>query len=119
MLVSMQVSVTGGGLFAYFVTFLLAWVFYAVTLHLASLYVIGDAPHQRAALAAPVPAFVVILLQQYHPAIIVPVSFISDALAIHFAYQLRTRMTFVLTLAHYAIAAIMGFALLNIITYLA
>lgn len=114
----MQVSVTGGGLFAYFVTFLLAWVFYAVTLHLASLYVIGDAPHQRAALAAPVPAFIVLLLQQYPPAIIVPVSFISDGIAIYYAYQLRGRMTFVLTLAHYAIAVIMGFALFNIITYI-
>lgn len=114
----MQAGVTGGGLFAYFVTFLLAWVFYAVTLHLASLYVIGDAPHQRAALAAPIPAIVVILLQQYQPAIVIPVSFVSDALAIYFVYQLRARMTFVLTLAHYAIAAIIGLALYNIITYL-
>jgi hypothetical protein len=114
----MQVDVTGGGLFAYFVTFLLAWVFYAVTLHLATLYVLGDEPHQRAALAAPIPALVSILLQQYGPAVVVPVSFFSDAFAVYFVYKLGTRMTFILALAHYAIAAIIGLALYNIITYL-
>jgi hypothetical protein len=118
MLFPMQVDVTGRGLFAYFVTFLLAWVFYAVTLHLATLYVLGDVPHQRAALAAPIPALVSILLQQYGPAIVIPVSFFSDALAIYFVYKLRARLTFILTLAHFAIAAIIGFALLNIISYL-
>jgi hypothetical protein len=118
MLIPMQVNVIGGGLFAYFVTFLLAWVFYAVTLYLATRYVLGDVPHQRAALAAPVPALVSLLLQPYSAVIIIPVSFLSDAVAIHLAYKLRARMTFILTLAHFTIAVIIGLALLNIITYL-
>lgn len=116
--IPIQADVTGGGLFAYIVTFLIAWVFYAVTLHLAALYVIGDTPHQRATLVALVPALVSLLLQQYGPLVVIPVSFLSDAVAIYFVYQLYTRLTFVLTLAHYVIAAIIGFALYNIITLL-
>ncbi|MFC7176508.1 DUF7473 family protein [Halosegnis marinus] len=36
-----------------------------MTLHLAATFFIGDVPSQRAAYAAPVPAAVSILLQQY------------------------------------------------------
>ncbi|MFC6961696.1 DUF7473 family protein [Halocatena marina] len=115
----MQADASGAGLLAYLVTFLIAWVFYAATLHLAALYVIGDTPHQRATLAAAVPAFVSLFIQQYEPLVVIPILFLTDAVAIHFVYQLYARMTLVLTLAHYAIAAIIGFALYNIITLLA
>lgn len=113
-----MVDLTGGGLFAYVVTFLLAWVFYAVTLHLAALYVIGDTPHQRAALAGAVPALVSLLIQPYGPLIAVLLSFCSDVAAIHYVYRLRKRGTALLTIAHYTIAVILGVALFNIITLL-
>lgn len=113
-----MVDLTGGGLFAYIVTFLLAWVFYAVTLHLGALYVVGDSPHQRAALAGAAPALVSLLIQPYSPLVVAPLSFCSDAVAIHFVYRLNKRGTALLTIAHYAIAVIIGFALFNIITLL-
>lgn len=116
--VLLQVDPTGGGPFAYVVTFLIAWVFYAVTLHLGALYVVGDTPHQRAALVGVVPAVVSLVVQLYSPVVAVVLALLSDAVAIHVVYKLRRRGTALLALAHYTIAIIFGFALFNIITLL-
>lgn len=116
--VVLQVDPTGWGPFAYVVTFLIAWVFYAVTLHLAALYVLGDTPHQRAALAGAVPAVVSLVIQPYSPLVAVVLALLSDAAAIHVVYKLNRRGTALLALAHYTIAVIFGFALFNIITLL-
>ncbi len=37
-------SLTGGGILAVLVTVLVTWLFYAVTLHLAATFFIGDVP---------------------------------------------------------------------------
>lgn len=116
--VVLQIDPIGSGLFAYIVTFLAAWVFYAVTLHLGALYVIGDTPHQRAALVGAVPAIVSLAIQPYSPLVAVVLAFLSDGAAIHLVYRLQRRGTALLALAHYAIAVILGFALFNIITLL-
>lgn len=118
MLISLQIDVLGSGLFALLLTLALAWLFYAITLHLAALYVIGEVPHQRAAAAAFVPAVVSILLQRYSPAVVIPVTLVSDSVAIYFAYRLQRRATVILTLAHFTIATLIGIALYNVITLL-
>ncbi|UPM42026.1 DUF7473 family protein [Halocatena salina] len=114
----LQIDPIGSGLFAYVVTFLAAWMFYAVTLHLAALYVVGETPHQRAALAGAAPAVVSLSVQPFSPLVAVVLALVSDAGAIHVVYKLRKRGTALLAVAHYTIAIIFGFALFNIITLL-
>jgi hypothetical protein len=122
-------SATGGGLLAIFVTFLLTAVFYAVTLHLAATFFIGEVPSQRAAYVAPVPAATSILLQQYGVSAIGPISpslgvavavvvtLVADAIAISFVYRLKWSSAIPLTLLHFAFAAVLGVALNNIFQF--
>jgi len=119
-------SVTGGGLLAILITFLLATLFYAVTLHLAATFFIGEVPSQRAAYVAPVPAVTSILLQQYGQTAIGPLSpslggaggllvtLLADAIAISFVYRLKWSSAIPLTVLHFTFAVVLGFALNNI-----
>ncbi|MFB6119334.1 hypothetical protein [Halosegnis sp.] len=121
-------SLAGGGLLALVVTFLLTTLFYAVTLHLAATFFIGDVPSQRAAYAAPVPAAVSILLQQYgrggaplaiDASLLVGVALVvtlaADLLAVSLAYRLKLRSAAPLVLLHFAFAAVLGIALGNLL----
>ena len=130
MLLQSSVSPTGGGLLAILVTFLVATLFYAVTLHLAATFFIGEVPSQRAAYVAPVPAATSLLLQQYGLSGIGPLSpslavivavgatLIADAIAISFVYRLKWSSAIPLTLLHFAFAAVLGFALNNIFGFI-
>ncbi|WP_235853518.1 DUF7473 family protein [Halosimplex salinum] len=125
-LAPLQTDVTGGGLFALLVTFLLTALFYAVTLHLAATFFIGDVPSQRAAYVGPVPALVSILLGRYGVesigfvtpglgiVIVLLATMVADAIAISVSYRISWRPTAVLTALHLAFAAVLGFALNNI-----
>jgi len=90
-------------------------VFYAVTLHLAALYVVGEVPHQRAAMVAPVPATISILLQQYPAFVVIPVTFVGDLIAISAVYRLRLRSALLLTVFHFTIAVVLGLALASLL----
>ncbi|MFB6074092.1 MAG: hypothetical protein ABEJ89_03685 [Haloarculaceae archaeon] len=126
MLVVAQAAPTGGGLLPVVVTVLVAWAFYAVTLHLAATFFLGEVPSQRAATAGLVPAVVSLLLGQYGRtgavllspgldlALAVAVTLLADALAISRVYRTSWRPTTALTLLHFAFAAVLGFALNNI-----
>ena len=118
-------SLTGGGLLAIVVTLLLTWLFYAVTLHLAATFFIGETPSQLAAKAAIVPAIVSLLLQSYgvetgivSPSlgvlVVIVATMLADGIAISFVYRLSTRSTAPLVVLHFAFAAVLGFALNNI-----
>ena len=107
-------DVTGRGPLAVVVTLLVATLFYAVTLHLAATFFLGDEPSQRAATVAPVPAVVSLLLQQWGPAVVIPVTLLGDGIAIAYVYRLGWRPATALTLLHFAFAAITGLALGNI-----
>jgi hypothetical protein len=104
----------GGGLLAILVTFLLASVFYAITLHLAATFFLGDVPSQRAAYVAPVPAATSILLQQYGPAIAIAVTLFGDFVAILFSYGLNWRRSAVLAVLHFAFSVALIIPLNNI-----
>lgn len=115
----LQTSLTGGGLLAIVVTFLLAWLFYAVTLHLAAVFFIGDVPSQRAAYAAIAPAVVSLLLQQYAGTgtlvlVTILVTLATDLVAISYVYRLKWTSATPLVALHFAFAAVIGFALNNI-----
>jgi len=118
-------SLTGGGVLAVVVTFLVTWLFYAVTLHLAATFFIGETPTQLAAKAAVVPAVVSMLLQQWGVAsgiispsvgvlVVVIATLIADGIGISLSYRLSTRSTAPLVALHLAFAAVVGFALNNI-----
>jgi len=120
-------SVTGGGPLAVIVTFLLTWLFYAFTLHLAATFFIGDVPSQKAATAAALPAAVSILLQQYGVAggafgvgpsllagVTIVATLLADGIAISTVYRLRARSTAPLVALHFGFAAVLGVALANV-----
>jgi len=123
---ALQTDLTGGGFFALIVTFLLTALFYAVTLHLAATFFIGDVPSQRAAAVGPIPAAVSILLGRYGVesvgfvtpglgiVIVLLATLLADALAISRSYRISWKPTAVLTGLHLAFASILGFALNNI-----
>ncbi|MFC7228405.1 hypothetical protein N0B31_13405 [Salinirubellus salinus] len=126
--VPLQTDVTGGGLLALVVTFLLTTLFYAVTLHLAATFFIGDVPSQRAVYAAVPPAIVSILLQQYGQTdagigldpsllvgLVVVATLLADLIAISFVYRLKFRSAAPLVLLHFGIAAVLGIAIGNIL----
>jgi len=122
----LQTDITGGGLFALVVTLVLTSLFYAVTLHLAATFFIGDVPSQRAAYVGPVPAVVSILLGRYGVerigfvspglgvVIVLLATLVADAIAISVSYRTSWRPTAILTVLHLAFAAVLGFALNNI-----
>jgi len=116
-----QADVTGGGLLALVVTFLLTSLFYAVTLHLAATFLIGDVPSQRAAYVGPVPAAVSLLLQQYGLAdsrlvlVVIVATLVADLFAISFVYRLKLRSAVPLVLLHFGFAAALGVALGNLL----
>ena len=124
----LQTDVTGGGLLALVVTFLVTTLFYAVTLHLAATFFIGDVPSQRAATAAPVPALVSLLLQRYGQSdaavgldpsllvgLVVVATLVADLLAVSFVYRLKLRSAIPLVLLHFGFAALLGVALGNLL----
>jgi len=108
------IDLTGGGILALFVTILLATIFYAITLHLAAVFFVGDVPTQRAVMAAPVPAVTSLLLQQWGPAIVIPVTLLGDLVAIRFSYKLPVTSSVVLTLLHFAFSVALIIPLNNI-----
>jgi hypothetical protein len=99
------VDPTGGGLIAILITLGLAWLFYAITLHLAAVFFVGEVPTQPAVVAALVPAATSLLLQQWGPAVVIPVTLLGDFLAVRYSYGLPGRSAVVLTLLHFAFAA--------------
>jgi hypothetical protein len=115
----------GGGLLAVVVTLCVTWVFYAVTLHLAATFFIGEVPSQLAAKAAIVPSVVSLLLQRYgvesgivSPSlgvlVVLVITLVADGIAISAVYRLSGRSTAPLVVLHLAFAAVLGFALNNI-----
>jgi len=116
-------SVAGGGLLAIVVTLLVTWLFYAVTLHLAATFFIGDVPSQRAAYAAIAPAIVSLLLQQYGGSgalvlVTIAATLLTDLFAISYVYRLKWSSAAPLVLLHFAFAGVLGFALNNIFGFI-
>jgi hypothetical protein len=118
-------GLTGGGALAVVVTLLLTWLFYALTLHLAATFFIGDVPTQLAAKAALAPAVVSMLLQQWGVQsgivspdvgvlVVVAATLVADGMGISVSYRLSARSTAPLVALHLAFAAVLGFALNNI-----
>lgn len=119
-------TLAGRSLLAVAVTFLVLSAFYAVTLHLAATFFVGDVESQRAAYVGPVPAAVSILLGRYGleaapfvsrelgVLVVLVMTLIADAIAISRSYDLSAGPTTVLTALHLAFTVVLGVALNNI-----
>ncbi|MFT4921936.1 MAG: hypothetical protein ACI8XM_001144 [Haloarculaceae archaeon] len=130
MLVLAQASGDPRGLLAFLLVaafrFLVVVTFYAVTLHLAATFFLGDVRSQRAAYVALAPAAISVILGQFGLAgtsvispgidllIAVAMTLVADGMAIVYVYGLGRRPAAALTLLHFAFATILGFALNNI-----
>jgi len=108
------VSPLGGSPVAILVTLLIATVFYAVTLHLAAVFFLGDVPSQRAAYVAPIPAVTTLLVSSWHPLVILAMALLGDFIGIRLSYKLDFVPAGVLTALHFAFATVLAFALNNI-----
>lgn len=97
-----------GGPLAYLGTFLLATLFYAVTLHVAARYVLGAVPFRRALAVAPAPALSSILLAGFGPAVVAPATFAVASVAIVVVYDLRYRTALLVAVFYYAVAVLVG-----------
>jgi len=122
----LQAAPVGRGLLAFLVTFVIATLFYAVTLHLAATFFIGSVQTQRAATVAPAPAAVSILLGRYGVEsvgfvsrglgilVVIVATLVADALAISRVYDLDVAPTLALVALHFAFAAVLGITLVNL-----
>ena len=117
----------GGGLVSILVAVGLAWVFYAVTLHLAATFFIGDVPTQPAAAAGVVPAVLSVLLGRYglpgtslvapglDLAIALVVTLVADWLAVAYAYELDRTSAAILVALHLAFSVALIIPLNNLL----
>jgi hypothetical protein len=107
-------AVAGGGPLSLLVTLLVAWLFYAATLHLAATFFVGDVPTQPAAGAGLAPAAATMLAIRYPPAVVLAVALAADAVAIRWAYGLRPVGTAAVTALHVAFTTVLAVALNNL-----
>jgi hypothetical protein len=114
-----QIDPAAGPPLAILGTVLLAALFYGVTAHLAARYVLGSVPPVPAAGVGVVLAGTALLLRSFGPAPVIVVSLAMDVIAIKRFYALDWRPTAVVTLAHYALSAILGITLFNLVRLLA
>ncbi|WP_435348285.1 DUF7473 family protein [Haloarchaeobius sp. HRN-SO-5] len=114
MLFPAQLDPSAGTPVAYVGTFLVAALFYSVTLHIAARNVLGDVPIKRAFVVGPMLGLVSVLLQQYGPAVVIAVTVLVDAVAISVVYRLDARLTAFVAVIHYTVSVILGFTLFNL-----
>ena len=107
-----------GGIVPVVGTFVVTYLFYAATAHIAARYVLGSVPVSRALLVGVVPAVVSFLLQQYGPAISILVAAGADLVAIQAIYRLQYRTAGIVALVHYTVAAILGITIFNLVRLL-
>ncbi len=97
-------------------TFLATAAFFAATLHVAVRWVVGEGPLRQALLAGPAPAAAVLALQSValpNGAVLAGAA-VVDLFAIAVVYELGTRRSVLLTLAHLVITVALAFALANL-----
>lgn len=113
-----EVEPATGGLLAYLGTFLLATVFYGVTLHIAARYVLEIVPVTNAFKIAPVLALASILLQQWGPLVTVPFLVALAYVAIVIVYDVGYKLAVLISVVYYTVAVLVGFTVFNVITLL-
>lgn len=104
-----------GGVLAYLGTFVVATVFYGVTLHIAARYVLGDVSIRRAFRVAPILGLFALMLQQAGPALTAAITVVVAYVLIHVVYDLSHKMTVFVTVIYYTVALLVGFTIANLV----
>ena len=110
-----QLDPAAGGPIAYLGTFLLATLFYAVTLHIAARYVLGDVRLRRAFTVAPLLGVFSLALQRAGPAITAAVTIAVAYTAIHVVYDLSHKLTVLVAVIYYTVALLVGITIYNLV----
>ena len=113
-----NVGPAGGGPLAYLGTFVLATIFYGVTLHVAARYVLGSVSPRRAFTVGPILALVSILLQQWGALVVIPFTVAVAYAAILVVYDLDQKMALFVSVVYYTVAVLAGFTVFNLIQLL-
>ncbi len=113
-----QIDPAGGSPTAFVGTFLVTAVVYALTLHVAARYVLGDVDAKRAVPAGVVLAAVAFAGQRNQPAVVLGASLLVDYVAIKLLYDRSHKLTALITAAHATVTIILGVTLLNLVALL-
>lgn len=113
-----QLDPAAGGPIAYLGTFLLATLFYAVTLHIAARYVLGDVRLRRAFTVAPLLGLFSLVLRQAGPALTAAITVAVAYVAIHVVYDLSHRLTVLVAVVYYTVALLFGLVVVNALALL-
>ena len=119
MVTAAQLDPVAGSPTAVVGTFLLTAGAYALTAHIAARYVLGDVSPKLAVPVGLVLATVAFLLQQWGPAIVIPVSVAVDYAAIRTLYRTGYKLTALITIVHYTVFVLLGVTLFNLVSLLA
>ncbi len=105
-------------LFTAAVSFLVIGFGFCLTLHIAARYVLGDVPI-RNALAGLVPAVIVLSLTQVgQPLPAAALAIVAELIAIQSVYDVSYRLSGLITLVHFTVSFLVGFALQNLLALL-
>ncbi|GAB3682657.1 hypothetical protein GCM10028857_08930 [Salinarchaeum chitinilyticum] len=105
-------------------TFLVATVFYTLTVHLSATYVLEDASVFEALLVGPVPAAISVVvgfaaestMPVLAPLAVPLVAIPADYLVIGWSYELDRRMAALVTLGHFVVSVLLAASLISLFT---
>ena len=113
-----QLDPASGRPIAYVGTFLVASGFYGVTAVIATRFVLSRAYPDRGVLVGALLGLVSLLLQQFGPVVVLPVTVGVDVLAIRTVYSLDLRTATIVTVIHFTVAVILGITVFNLVRLL-
>jgi len=108
----------GGGILAFLGTIVVATIFYGITLHIAARYVLEHVSPKRAFTVAPALGIASVLLQQWGPLVVLPLTLAIAYTGIVYVYDLSYKLAGLLTVIYYTLVVIFAFTVYNIITLL-
>lgn len=107
-----------GTLLTLVTSFLVIGLGFCLTLHIAARYVLGDVPI-RNALAGLVPAAIVIALTlASQPVPAAALAIVAELIVVQSVYGLSYRLSGLVTLVHFTVSFLLGFALQNLLALL-
>jgi hypothetical protein len=113
-----QIDPVAGSPTAVVGTFLLTAAVYALTLHVAARYVLGDISAKLSVPVGVVLAAVAFAGQRNHPAVVLVASVAVDLVAIRLLYETSYGLTALITLVHYTVVVLLGVTLYNLVALL-
>jgi hypothetical protein len=99
-------------------TFVVGWLLFGFTAHVAATYILGDVPWKRAFVVGLAPAVVTLALVQYNPLVIIAVGLAADFVAVHAVYRVKYRTTALVVVMHYVVSLALVLLAANLLALL-